>query len=93
MRYRDFRYVIPFLIQIGLYISPVGFSSSVIPPAYHWVYSINPMVGIIDGFRWCLLGDALNWNSFIISLIPVLIFTVAGLKYFRRVERSFADTI
>jgi len=93
VRYRDFRYVIPFLIQIGLYISPVGFSSSVISASYRWAYSLNPMTGIIDGFRWCLLGDPLDINSFLISLIPVIIVTLVGIKYFRRVERSFADTI
>jgi lipopolysaccharide transport system permease protein len=93
VRYRDFRYVIPFLIQIGLYISPVGFSSSVIDPSYRWAYSLNPMTGIIDGFRWCLLGDPLHIDSFLISLIPVLIVALLGVKYFRRVERSFADTI
>ena len=64
VKYRDFRYIIPFIVQFGLYITPVGFSSAVIPDKWKILYSLNPMAGIVDGFRWCLLGDTMNWNSF-----------------------------
>jgi homopolymeric O-antigen transport system permease protein len=93
--YRDFRYVIPFIVQFGLYISPVGFSSDNIPKSWRWLYSLNPMVGVIDGFRWALLrGEvALWWPSVLISLVLTSALCVFGVWYFRRVERSFADVI
>jgi lipopolysaccharide transport system permease protein len=95
VRYRDFRFVIPFIVQFGLYISPVGFSSSIIPENWRFVYSLNPMVGVIDGFRWAILGgqDALYWPGFLLSLAVVLLLVVSGVWYFRRTERSFADVI
>lgn len=95
VKYRDFRYIIPFIIQFGLYISPVGFSSSIVPEKYQWAYSLNPMVGVIDGFRWCLLDQTSNLNSY--SLIAAIIITVLvtglGVQYFRKMEKSFADSI
>ena len=93
VKYRDFRYIIPFIIQFGLYITPVGFSSTVIGQKWRFLYSLNPMVGVIDGFRWCILGDPLHWNSFISSCIIVLIFLIIGVIYFRKMEKSFADNI
>lgn len=93
VKYRDFRYIIPFIIQFGLYITPVGFSSSVIDEKYRLLYSLNPMVGVIDGFRWCILGDAIHWQSFAFSIIITILFVLLGLFYFRKVERSFADNI
>ena len=94
VRYRDFRYVVPFLIQFGLFISPVGFSMSVIPEHWRWLYSLNPMVGVIEGFRWCLLRDyALDARALFSSLLISMIVLVAGIVYFRRTERSFADVI
>jgi lipopolysaccharide transport system permease protein len=93
VKYRDFRYIIPFIVQFGLYITPIGFSSSVIAEKYRIWYALNPMVGIIDGFRWCLLGDKMNWQSFYISIVIILIFLWIGIFYFRRMERSFADNI
>lgn len=99
VKYRDFRYVIPFLTQIGLYASPVGYGSSVIRERFgdglFLVYSLNPMVGVIDGFRWCLLrGQApLYWPSLVLSAITVSIFLLIGVRYFRATERTFADTI
>jgi len=93
VKYRDFRYIIPFIIQFGLYITPVGFSSTVIGEKWRFLYSLNPMVGVIDGFRWCILGDPLHWNSFISSCIIVLIFLIIGVIYFRKMEKSFADNI
>ena len=93
VKYRDFRYIIPFIVQFGLYITPVGFSSNIIDEKYRLWYALNPMVGIIDGFRWCLLGDPMNWNSFYISLVIVSVFLYIGIYYFRKVEKTFADNI
>jgi lipopolysaccharide transport system permease protein len=95
VKYRDFRYVIPFVVQFGLYVSPVGFSSAVVPEGWRLLYSLNPMVGVIDGFRWCLLGgaSALYWPGFFSSLLVVAFFLWLGLRTFRRMERSFADLV
>lgn len=95
VRYRDFRYVIPFIVQLSLFISPIGFSSSVIPEKWRLAYSINPMVGVIDGFRWCLLGNEsfLYLPGFILSLLLVLVIFISGYMYFRNTERIFADII
>ena len=95
VRYRDFRYVVPFLVQFGLYISPVGFTSEVVPEQWRLVYSLNPIVGVIDGFRWSLLAGAagLHWHGFLVSLSVVLLMLVTGITYFRRTERTFADVI
>jgi lipopolysaccharide transport system permease protein len=93
VKYRDFRYIIPFIIQFGLYITPVGFSSSVIPDKWRLVYALNPMVGVVDGFRWCILGDPLNVPSFIISIVVSVLFLLLGVHYFRKTEKSFADNI
>lgn len=94
VRYRDFRYVVPFLIQFGLLISPVGFSLSVIPEQWRWLYSLNPMVGVIEGFRWSLLPDyALDPRALLSSVLISTIVLVAGVIYFRKTERSFADII
>lgn len=95
VKYRDFRYIIPFVVQLGLYVSPVGFSSSVIPPQWRLLYSLNPMVGVIDGFRWCILGDAsaLYWPGFALSLVVIVFFLWFGIRQFRKTERSFADLI
>ncbi|HVO47219.1 MAG TPA: ABC transporter permease [Steroidobacteraceae bacterium] len=94
-RYRDVRYVVPFLVQFGLYISPVGFSSSVVPSQWRLLYSANPMVGVIDGFRWSLLGQdvAFYWPGLVLSIVFAVALFGFGLGYFRRVERSFADVI
>lgn len=95
VKYRDFRYVIPFIVQFGLYISPVGFSTSIIPEEWRLLYSINPMVGVIDGFRWAITGgdNPLYWPGVFLSMIVVVALVVTGLVYFRRTERSFADVI
>ncbi len=95
VRYRDFRYVVPFVVQFGLFISPVGFSSSIVPDSWRIWYSLNPMVGVIDGFRWAILGGrtSLNVSSIAISVAGILTIFVTGLAYFRRTERTFADII
>ena len=93
VKYRDFRYVVPFVVQFGLYISPVGFSSSVIPEKWRMFYSLNPMVGVIDGFRWAILGQPLNTSSFLLSLGVTVLLAFWGLRYFRKTEKAFADII
>src|SRR5215467_11745016 len=94
VKYRDFRYVIPFIVQFGLYVSPVGFSSSVIPEEWRLLYSLNPMVGVIDGFRWCILGSSpLYLPDLGISLVVAGFFLWFGIHRFRQTERSFADLI
>ena len=95
VKYRDFRHIIPFLIQLGLYVSPVGFSSHIVPPQWQLVYALNPMVGVIEGFRWCILGGQVNLNllSLAVSVAVTAFFLWFGVRRFRRTERSFADLI
>jgi lipopolysaccharide transport system permease protein len=95
VKYRDFRFIMPFILQLGLYISPVGFSSSVVPEQWRLLYSLNPMVGVIDGFRWCLLGGhtAVYWQGLLISLGVVAFFLCFGIRYFRATERTFVDMV
>jgi lipopolysaccharide transport system permease protein len=95
VKYRDFRFIVPFIVQFGLYLSPVGFQSSIVPSRYQLLYSLNPMVGIIDGFRWCILGARskdfpLAVGVCVIEVAAVLLF---GILYFRKTERTFADVI
>lgn len=95
VQYRDFRYIVPFIVQLGLYVSPVGFSSGIVPEKWRLLYSLNPMVGIIDGFRWCLLCGQTPFDvesiAFSCGLVVLLSFT--GICYFRKMERTFADAI
>ena len=94
VKYRDFRYVIPFIVQFGLFISPVGFSSDVIPEKWRLLYALNPMVGVIDGFRWSICrGGPLHLPTFTLSLSVTLFFLWLGIWYFRRTEKTFADVI
>lgn len=95
VKYRDFRYIIPFILQFGLYASPVGFSSAVVPEQWRMLYSLNPMVGVIDGFRWCLSGgeSMLYVPGFLTSLVVVAFLLWLGIWYFRRTERTFADLL
>jgi len=95
VQYRDFRYVIPFVVQFGLYVSPVGFSSSVISEHWRLLYSLNPMVGVIDGFRWCILGgqSQLYLPGLVLSTAVTIFFLWFGIRKFRKLEKSFADLI
>jgi lipopolysaccharide transport system permease protein len=96
VKYRDFRYVVPFIAQFGLFISPVGFSSDVIPEQWRLVYALNPMVGVIDGFRWavCRGGTGTFYlPGFVVSLITITAFLLIGFWYFRKTEKAFADVI
>lgn len=95
VQYRDFRFIVPFIVQLGIYISPVGFSSSVVPENWRFLYSINPMVGVIDGFRWAILGgeSQLYLPGFILSIALVTLLLASGIWYFRKMERTFADVI
>ena len=94
VKFRDFRYIIPFIVQFGLYLSPVGFSSSVVPEKWRLLYSVNPMVGVIDGFRWCIIGEnKMYWPGFGVSFTVIIFFCFLGVYYFRKTEKSFADNI
>jgi len=95
VKYRDFRYIVPFMVQFGLYISPVGFSSTIVPEGWRLLYSMNPMVGVIDGFRWAILAgnSELYLPGFILSLAVAASLFFSGVWYFRKTERTFADII
>jgi len=95
VKYRDFRYVIPFILQFGLYVSPVGFSSAVVPEKWRLLYSLNPVVGVIDGFRWCLLRGQSHvyLPGVYMSLFVSTAFLALGIRYFRKTERTFADLL
>lgn len=101
VKYRDFRYLIPFIVQFGLYVSPIAFTSAdiynseKIPQFLKYIYSINPMVGVIDGFRWCILntGSDIYLPGFLLSIFISILFLFIGVSYFRKMEKSFADII
>jgi len=104
VEYRDFRYIVPFIVQFGFFLSPVGYSTTRIPLVWQWhgfdvparlIYSLNPMVGVIDGFRWCLLRgqSPLEWDSVLTSVVLTLLLCASGVWYFRKMERTFADVI
>ena len=93
VKYRDFRYVVPFAIQLGLFVSPVAFETAQVPPGWRALYALNPLAGIIDGFRWSVLGHALDRNVLITSIALTELSLLAGVWYFRRTERGFADAI
>ena len=95
VKYRDFRYIIPFIVQFGFFVSPVGYLSSKIPEHWRLLYALNPMVGVIDGFRWALLRGqtGLDWSVVLLSAVIVVLLVSSGIWYFRRMERTFADVI
>jgi lipopolysaccharide transport system permease protein len=91
--YRDFRFIIPFIVQFGMYITPVGFSSDIIPAKWRLLYACNPMVGVIDGFRWCILRQDIHYPSMLVSISVSIILLLLGIRYFRATEKTFADII
>jgi len=99
VKYRDFKHVVPFLVQIGLYLSPVGFTSDkasvIIPEKIRFLYYLNPMAGVIDGFRWCFFGNKtpIYWPGMFLSLGIIILFLLIGIRTFRKMEKSFADLI
>jgi lipopolysaccharide transport system permease protein len=95
VKYRDFRHIVPFIVQFGFYISPVAYSSTVVPAKWRLLYSLNPIVGVIDGFRWAILGgnSRIYLPGFFLSLAVVALFLISGIWYFRKTERTFADVI
>jgi lipopolysaccharide transport system permease protein len=95
VKYRDFQFVVPFVVQFGLYVSPIGFASNVIPEAWRWLFALNPMVAVIEGFRWALLGGAfaLKTDAIVASLAASVALVYGGLRYFQRAEREYADLI
>jgi lipopolysaccharide transport system permease protein len=95
VKYRDVKYVVPFLVHVGLYVSPIGFISGIVPEKWRFWYTLNPMVGVIDGFRWAILGPNFEpyWPGFWASLAILLLFLVFGAHYFRFTEKTFADII
>ena len=93
VKYRDFRHIVPFMVQFGIYVSPVVFSSSVVPPRWRLLYSLNPMVGVIDGFRWCVQGTELYLPGLALSVVTSAFLFWSGVKFFRRTEKFFADFI
>jgi lipopolysaccharide transport system permease protein len=95
VEYRDFRYIVPFIVQFGLYISPVGFSSNTVPEQWRLLYSLNPIVGVIDGFRWAILGgeSTVYLPGFLLSLGIIVLLLITGVWYFRKTEKTFADVI
>ena len=94
VKYRDVRFVVPFILQFGLYVSPVAFSSDVVPERWRTLYALNPMVTVIDGFRWAICGTAaVYWPGLLLSLGVTALLLVTGVTYFRRMERTFADVI
>jgi len=93
VEYRDFRYVVPFIVQFGLFVSPVAFATADVPESWRLLYALNPLVGIIDGFRWSLLGGALDTGTVWIALAVTAATIAVGVWYFRKMECSFADVI
>jgi lipopolysaccharide transport system permease protein len=93
--YRDFRYIVPFALSLGWFISPIGFSGTIVPERWRFIYSLNPAVAPIEGFRWCIIGtaDAINWPSIVSSITLSALMLVIGIWYFRHYERTFADVI
>ncbi|AKF24137.1 phosphate ABC transporter permease [Sulfurovum lithotrophicum] len=95
VKYRDFRFVIPFIVQLGLYISPVGFSTTIVPEKFQLLYYLNPMVGVIDGFRWAISGGrtAFNMTELMMSIVMITFLCILGIYHFRKTEKTFADVI
>jgi len=93
VQYRDVRYAVPFLIQLWLFASPVVYSSTLLPEKYRIIYGLNPMAGVIEGFRWALLGTTPPGSLLAVSVMIVVVILISGAYYFRRMEKTFADVV
>jgi lipopolysaccharide transport system permease protein len=93
IRFRDFQFIVPFLIQFGMYATPIAYPQTLVPEKYLLLFSLNPITGIVQGFRWCILGGSLPGNSFLISIIMSCLIFFSGLFYFKRTEKIMADII
>jgi lipopolysaccharide transport system permease protein len=94
VKYRDVRYMLPFLTQFWMYATPIAYSVTIVPEQWRWLYSLNPMTGVVEGFRWALLGTPNPLGpAFLISLVAVFVIFVSGLVYFKRMEDTFADLV
>lgn len=95
VKYRDFRYIVPFIVQFGIFVSPIAFATANVPERWRLLFSLNPLVGVIDGFRWCILGPSatLDMRSTVLSAFVSSLALILGMTYFRRTERQFADVI
>jgi homopolymeric O-antigen transport system permease protein len=94
VQYRDFRFIVPFVVQLGVFVSPVGFGSAVVPQRWKLLYSLNPLVGIIDGFRWSIIpGQPIDWRTVATSVTLTVMLLLSGVWFFRKTERYFADVI
>ena len=93
VRFRDFQYIIPFLVQFGLYATPIAYPVRLIPAKFQFIYAMNPMSGLIEGYRWCVLGDTLNWQHQLVSAAMTVLLFIGGFIYFKRVEHNIADII
>lgn len=93
IRYRDFRHIVPFFIRIGLFVTPIAYTTLEAPPQYRWLFYLNPMTGVIEGIRWSLFGLPLNWDYFLISVGMIVILLLSGFYYFNKIEKNIADII
>jgi lipopolysaccharide transport system permease protein len=94
VKYRDINYVIPFLTQFWLFITPIAYPSSLVPEQWRWLYALNPMTGVVEGFRWALLGvETAPGLMFAVSFTVSILTLISGMFYFRRMERTFADIV
>ena len=93
IRYRDFRHIVPFVIRMGLFVTPIAYTTQEIPEQYRWIFFLNPMTGIIEGIRWSLFGLPMNWNYFYISVFVIIILLATGFMFFNKMEKNIADII
>lgn len=93
IRYRDFKYLVPFFLRLGFFITPIGYPLSAVPQEYKWIYHLNPLSGIMEGLRWSILGGQVPDSIFILSYLSIFFLFAAGILYFRRVETTMADIL
>jgi lipopolysaccharide transport system permease protein len=93
IRYRDFRHIVPFVIRIGLFVTPIAYTTTEVPDQYRWIFFLNPMTGIIEGIRWSLFGLQMNWDYFYISIGMIIFLFISGFIFFNKMEKNIADII